>query len=455
MTVDQGHRAGRPARAGRRLAPVAGALLPFTLFAAAPALAQSPPPPALNGTLPPDADTIEPASPEVRARARASELEAIQRDMALSAKRQAEIEQEITALERDRTRLTQSLLDSAARLARVETDVAAARARLDDLAGDEDAIRLSLSERRGVIAEVLASLQRIGRRPPPALAVRPDDALAAVRSAILLGAVIPDLRVEAEALAADLAALERVKADRAAELARLRDDLALQTEERARVEMLITEKRQTEQSRAGDLVAEKKRAEELAANARSLTALLKDLGREIDAVRKAEEQAAKAEPGVTGPGRLAPAIAFASARGRLPQPVVGSLVRKFGASDATGVKAEGLSFSTAADAQVRAPADGWVDYAGPFRSYGQLLILNVGGGYHVLLAGMARIDVEMGQFVLAGEPVGRMGDRRLASAATLDIPSTRPVLYVEFRKDGSSIDPTPWWAGRTDEGVRG
>lgn len=453
MTVGRGESATGPARRapGTRLVPVAGTLLPLVLLAAAPpARAQdsAPRPPA-------ETETIEPASPEVRARARAAELETIQRDMSLSSQRQAEIEREIAALERDRSRLTQSLLDSAARLTRVETDVSAARARLDDLAEDEEAIRLSLSERRGVIAEVLASLQRIGRRPPPALAVRPDDALAAVRSAILLGAVIPDLRVEAEALAADLAALERVKADRASELERLKDDLALQTEERARVELLIAEKRRTAETRSADLADEKKRAADLAANARSLSALLKDLGHEIDAVKRAEEQAARAQPGATGPGRLTPAINFASTRGRLPQPVVGSIVRRFGAADTTGVKAEGVSFSAAADAQVRAPADGWVDYAGPFRSYGQLLILNVGGGYHVLLAGMARIDVEMGQFVLAGEPVGRMGDRRLASAATLDIPSTRPVLYVEFRKDGSSIDPTPWWAGRTDEGVRG
>lgn len=430
---------------------VAGSLLSLALLAGAapPARAQTAP------AAPASPDVIEPASPEVRAKARAAELDAIQRDIALSGERQGEIEKEIAALNRDRARLSQSLLDSAARLARVEGDVEDARKRLDDLADGEDALRLSLSERRGVISEILASLQRIGRRPPPALAVRPDDALAAVRSAILLGSVIPDLRVEAEALAADLAALERVKADRAAELARLRDDLALQSEERTRVEMLIAEKRGTIDARSSDLAAEQKRAEELAANAKSLTALLKDLDREIDAVRQARQQAESAAPGASGPGRLAPAVSFASARGRLPRPVVGALARRFGATDATGVKAEGISFSTAADAQVRAPADGWVDYAGPFRSYGQLLILNVGGGYHVLLAGMARIDVELGQFVLAGEPVGQMGDRRLASAATLDIPSTRPVLYVEFRKDGSSIDPTPWWAGRTDEGVRG
>ncbi|MGZ5862391.1 MAG: murein hydrolase activator EnvC family protein, partial [Methyloceanibacter sp.] len=95
-------------------------------------------------------------------------------------------------------------------------------------------------------------------------------------------------------------------------------------------------------------------------------------------------------------------------------------------------------------ARITAPADGWVVYAGPFRSYGQLLIINAGGGYHILLAGMSRIDVSLGQFVLAGEPVAVMGAVAPTSQGGKD--TSRPVLYVEFRKDGRPIDPDPWWA---------
>lgn len=102
-----------------------------------------------------------------------------------------------------------------------------------------------------------------------------------------------------------------------------------------------------------------------------------------------------------------------------------------------------------------APCDGWVVYAGRFRSYGQLLILNAGDGYHVVLAGMDRIDVELGQFVLTGEPVGVMGSQRLASAMVPDASLSQPVLYIEFRKDGASIDPAPWWAASQDRKVRG
>ena len=101
------------------------------------------------------------------------------------------------------------------------------------------------------------------------------------------------------------------------------------------------------------------------------------------------------------------------------------------------------------------PADGWVAFAGPFRSFGRLLIINAGGGYYLLLAGMDQINVEVGQFVLAGEPVATMGQTSTVSAAAGAIESNDPVLYVEFRKDGSSIDPGPWWAKPQSEKVRG
>jgi septal ring factor EnvC (AmiA/AmiB activator) len=105
---------------------------------------------------------------------------------------------------------------------------------------------------------------------------------------------------------------------------------------------------------------------------------------------------------------------------------------------------KGISLQTREEARITAPADGWVVYAGPFRSYGQLLIINAGGGYHILLAGMSRIDVSLGQFVLAGEPIAVMGS--LAASGSSGKDSLRPVLYVEFRKDGRPVDPGPWWA---------
>ena len=108
-------------------------------------------------------------------------------------------------------------------------------------------------------------------------------------------------------------------------------------------------------------------------------------------------------------------------RGHMRLPVNGTRVREFGGSDGVRRHPKGAFRSPPAPApQITAPCDGWVVYAGPFRSYGQLLILNAGGGYHVLLAGMERISVDLGQFVLTGEPVAVMGNGSQASAAVAD-----------------------------------
>jgi septal ring factor EnvC (AmiA/AmiB activator) len=154
------------------------------------------------------------------------------------------------------------------------------------------------------------------------------------------------------------------------------------------------------------------------------------------------------------PDRQSPAIAFASTKGLLSLPVNGSKIRDFGSSDGAGGMEKGISLATRPGAQVTTPCDGWVVYAGPFRSYGQLLILNAGGGYHVLIAGMERISVNIGQFVLAGEPVAMMG--ATSQVASIFAPNvSQPVLYVEFRKDGTPIDSGPWWAAKEGEKVRG
>src|SRR5437899_1931668 len=176
------------------------------------------------------------------------------------------------------------------------------------------------------------------------------------------------------------------------------------------------------------------------------------------AARSSEDgKAASGRPDLAAlkdPGRLSPAIAFASAKGMLPLPVNGARIKEFGAADGLGGTEKGVSIAARPGGQITAPCDGWVVYAGPFRNYGQLLILNAGGGYHVLLAGMERISVDLGQFVVTGEPVAVMGGRVL-SAAALAAGSGQPVLYVEFRKDGTPVDPGPWWAANESEKVRG
>jgi septal ring factor EnvC (AmiA/AmiB activator) len=393
------------------------------------------------------------------------ELEAVRSEQKKNIETAARLRDEIDAIGVDRRKLNQALIDTAARLRDVEARIADSEDRLKPLDDSERSLRKSLEDRRAVIAEILAALQRLGRHPPPALMVRPEDALQSVRTAIMLGAVLPDMRVQAEALASDLADLLRIRKDIGQEKQRLMQDIAVLTEERQRVALLVQErqKKQTETEKA--LEAERQKSLALARQVDNLKDLIGKAERELDSATRAARQTdrpADDRPkddrvdlaALKDPGRLAPAVAFASARGHLPLPVNGARIREFGASDRAGGTEKGQSIATRPGAQVTAPCDGWVVYAAAFRNYGQVLILNAGGGYHVVLAGMDRISVNVGQFVLTGEPVAVMGGG-LQMAGTLASGSNKAVLYVEFRKGGTPFDPSPWWATGKGEKVRG
>ncbi len=380
-----------------------------------------------------------------------------------SAQSQAKLRVEIAALSQDRRKFNQQLIDTAAQIRDVEANIDATRARLEPLDEQQRSFRKSLDERRGAIVEILAALQRIGRQPPPALMVRPEDALQAVRTAITLGAVLPEMRAQADALAGDLSELVRVRKEIVEQSDRLSGDLDLLGREQLRMTLLIDERQKKQAAVEQTLGAERQHAADLARQVESIKDLIAALEAGLDPATRAARDSARAiaddatQPelaALSDPGRLAPAVAFADMRGRLHLPVNGLPIREFGGSDGAGGTQKGVSIAARPDAEITAPCDGWVVYAGPFRSYGQLLILNAGGGYHVLLAGMERISVDLGQFVLTGEPVAVMGDGSQASATVTTGPK-QPVLYVEFRKDGTPIDPSPWWATNEGEKVRG
>ena len=387
------------------------------------------------------------------------ELDAARNAQKKSADAAAALKLEIEQIGADRRKLNQDLIETAARLRDFEGQVASTEARLKPLDENEASIRKSLDGRRAVIGEVLAALQRIGYRPPPALIASPEDALQAVRTAMLLGAVLPEMRQQVEALASDLGELLRVRKTIAAERDRLQAQVASLGDERTRMTALVAARQQQQAEREKALDAERARAGDLAKQVDNLKDLIAKLEQGLDPATRAAREAARSDsrPALVAfrdPGRLTPAATFASLRGQVPIPVNGVKIKDFGAPDGLGGAEKGLSIATRAGAQVTAPADGWVVYAGPFRSYGQLLILNTGGGYHILLAGMERISVDLGQFVLTGEPVAVMGSGSHI-AAILATGSSQPVLYVEFRKDGVPVDPGPWWASGEGQKVRG
>lgn len=431
-----------PATARRRAGSLVGVLLGGALalapVAAPTGVAETPAGlrPALSAD--PAAAKPDAGKPDAGADRRAAvrgELEGVLRDIDLGKEREAAIAAEIEALTRDRGRLSEQLVATGARLREAEAKVAVTETRIADLDRDLGHTREALAARRGTLAEVLAALQRIGRNPPPAIAVRPQDALAAVRSAILIGALMPELRDQAEALLADLQSLQGLQAAAASERDRFRAEGADLVAERRRLELLIEERRKSGAEREAGLAEERRRTAALAERAGSLRELVASL-------EKAHATAAPAPS----------ATSLAVAHGGLPVPVVGDTILGFGQTDAAGLGSKGVSIAAAAGAAVTSPCDGAVIFAGPFRSYGKLLIINGGAGYHVLLAGMERIDVEIGQTVLAGEPVGFMSSTPEPTTGSRS-PRDRPILYVEFRKDGMPIDPSPWW-GR-EEKVRG
>jgi septal ring factor EnvC (AmiA/AmiB activator) len=395
---------------------------------------------------------------------RTQELEDARAAQKSAAEQRAKLQADIASIGQDRSKLNQQLIDGAARVRSIEASMGDTEARLHALDQREVQMRASLDSRRADIVEVLAALQRAGRRTPPALLVRPEDALQSLRTAMLLGSLVPELRARAEKISNDLGELRTVRKTISTQRDKLAADRDKLKDDQTRLSALVGERQRQQSTAEKDLEQEGARAIAMAKQADSLQGLITKMEQELKSGARAAATASlegvpatggKVDPtGLKNPTRTSPAIAFASAKGIFALPVNGTKIRDFGASDGVGGTQKGISLATRAGAQVTTPCDGWVVYAGPFRSYGQLLILNAGGGYHVLIAGMERISVNIGQFVLSGEPVATMGSTAQV-ASILAANASQPVLYVEFRKDNTPIDSGPWWATSEGEKVRG
>lgn len=392
------------------------------------------------------------------------ELRSVADEAELAAKALAALEGDIAALRADQQELDRKIAETAARRTDLDQRITAGEQSMTGLSERQESVRLSLLSRRSVLAEVLAALQRIGRDPPPALLVSPEDALSSVRSAILLGAVVPEIRAETAALATDLKELATLRQAIASERVSLAAALEQNAAEEQRLANLAAEKAALQEESQRRLDRERQRAEALSVRSSELESVIASLAEEIVTLREAAEAARKAEDerqrqlaerlerarafaavAVPDKNRIMPAYQFSKLSGTLSHPVKGETVRHFGADDGTGHTLAGEVLATDQGATVHAPADGWIAYAGPFRSYGQVVIIDAGENHHVVLAGMEQIKVAAGRFVVSGEPVATMGQTRFAGSAALSLASERPTLYIEIRKDGQPVDPRLWW----------
>ncbi|MHA6300171.1 murein hydrolase activator EnvC family protein [Devosia sp. CAU 1758] len=421
--------------------------------------------------LEPASDTNAPApanpasetdGPPLPAATSAVDLEEVEASLGLSRERIDELKAEIAAMEGDRTQQNAALIAAAQRVKLAEIEVADVEERIADLIVRELEVRGRLDGADAEIANVLAALERISLNPPPALIVDPDDALGSARGAMLIAAILPQLRGRADDVAADLKALTDIKVAALAEEATLRANYDVLEEEQLRIATLIAARKQGITQMSAELLAEEAEAVALAERASSLREL-------IGALSERAATGATTAPATTDPdlpqlspeaielafadaARTQPAVPFPLARGYLPPPANGVTVVEYGTNDGLGGIAQGQSIVTRAEAQVVAPADGWVLYKGPYLNYGQIVILNTGGGYTALLAGLDTITAEIGQFVQMGEPLGMMGSRTIGRTVTTNAGNAQPTLYIELRQDNEPFDPAGWWAKNEQTG---
>jgi len=369
------------------------------------------------------------------------------RDAAL--KRLKALETASKAAAREAATIDADLLAAAADTTRREEAALDAEIKLVEYATESAAIREKLLEDEAALEDLLAALMTFGSRRPPALAASPEDAGAAVRAAILMGDAAPALAGRAETLRTQIRTLASLADSTRAETQRLATQESALAARREEIAALAAEKRLGSASLAAETRTLRAETQRLAAEAQTLRDLLDGLARTAPATpglkparpspqAKAPTAASKTPAAKPPVPRDLPAGTVAAARppaapGAPVSPALGTRKVRFGET-INGARAEGLTLATRSAAQVVAPLDARVQYAGVFRSYGQMLILDVGGDVLVIVAGLDALYPEAGQWVLAGEPIGRMADQK----------SPSPELYLEVRRKGQPVDPEKW-----------
>ena len=292
--------------------------------------------------------------------------------------------------------------------------------KLEEFETQQSMMKNRLEVRKVQRMRVLAALQSLAFKPTEALIAQPMAPQDTLRSALLLREAVPQLEYSTEGLRKDLNKIASLTTAIRAQYAQIKTMTQRLNEKRRDMNVLIKKKSQLQTAFASESSRAKSRAENLAKQAGDLKELLARL--EADSKKRA----------AVSQKTYLPTGAFMAAKGRIPYPVKGNIVKKYGDPTEAGITSKGITIRTRPNAQVISPYDGTVLFAGPFRGYGQLIIIEHGDGYHTLLAGIGRLDTSVGQSLLAGEPVGIM------------VAQSKPTLYIELRKNGQPINPAGW-----------
>lgn len=354
-------------------------------------------------------------TPDTRARQLERQLnDAKSRDKLLLQDRQA--------LARELGQLQDETSTAATAIQGTESAVAALELRLAELEWQQAQSEDKLANRRERLGQLVMAVERLARVPREALLLRNQAPLDAARTGRLLAYAVPAIDEEAALLRSEVGALTATRAALGRErgmLARARETLGT---ERARLDALIERRKRLVANLDAERTALALRSERVGRDLGSVRELLERLAAEkVTAERSRQAAIAASRP-------------FTEARGRARAPVDGRLLQGWGAPGEGGLPQRGVTFTTSPAATIVAPWHGTIVYAGPFRGYGVILILESSDGYHWLISGLGRLDVAPGQAVRSGEPIGlaMTGGR------------SNPVVYVELRRHGQPIDPGPW-----------
>ena len=364
------------------------------------------------------------------------DLDALTKAQAEAKAKAEQLAKETQAIETQILGFKEDLRRSAAESASYERAGREIEQKLTKLTREEARLLGRLTDDRQVQGELLAAIQRLSMTPPSVMTRRASTAVDAARASMIIGSLTQQLENSAQDFSGQLSQLSDIRAGMDSERDKLADSEKALTQQRKKIRSLVKTKAARAASLSDNQKKQQKRAQELAAKADDLRELIRQFERAAkDVVPRIKPAPGRAGPRVKPKSGVRPpepldlpqGTRFADARGSLKAPVQGTLKSNYGGGR------KGLTVSTRRNAQVTAPFTGRIEFAGAFKNYDNVVILNVGESYFMLLTGLGEIFVTSGEMVKAGEPVGLMPP----SAAKTE-------LYIELRKNGAPINPSPW-----------
>lgn len=368
-----------------------------------------------------------------------ADLKKIERQIAIEEKNSQENKKKSAEIKSEIKQVQHQMVVSARNIQQQEDMLSDLEKQLADLNVKTADLEAKLGLKDTQMVQVVTGLQTLALRPKELVLLTPQNPIDMVRSHALMYASVPVIGMESEQLKKDLQSLNQLKSETIQKTEQIKKTTQRLTAQTEQMDRLIKQKSLLQAQYDARYDQARKKARQLANQANDLKELLEQL--ELERQRQQAERLKQAyltsprhRSTANAPTFISSAVSgsFERSYGSLLYPVRGQIIAKFNDTLPNGTPSKGLMIQTRERAQVIAPFDGTVLFAGPFKGYGQLLILDHNNGYFSLLAGMQNIHVSIGQELLAGEPVGLMKPERSN-------------LYLEIRKDGTAIDPKPWF----------